>query len=275
MSIPRDHYERLREYTALLELKQIELTAEQERLEKHHSEELRVERYKLPAVAECPITIRELKESLHHVILVELAKYERSIVNKWIEEERRWNLEQGLVLQCLLAMPKEIEAVISSNKTKSFKLGRLCGMFKAKRDETSTENLLKRLAYTKQRIQELQEWEVAFLAEWNLEVMLSDFCGRGAAYRQILKKPYGLQKRNMMTCGESKRSQWPRASVMSPVTGLLLHIAGRTDIAYCSLIRNQRQRRSPGRWTRHWNDNLISDFEARRGRSFFYQLPIR
>ncbi|KAF4687672.1 serine threonine-protein phosphatase [Perkinsus olseni] len=197
------------EYTALLELKQIELTAEQERLEKHHSEELRqrqavysknlhevhhllrrelernhelekicqsfqqqneelkaavegestilqpvdeerealelsdggqgcstepselveacgrpsvtaqdvmglclereidclvqehrrelihqVERYKLPAVEECPITIRELKENLHHVILVELAKYERSIVNKWIEEERRRNLEQ-------------------------------------------------------------------------------------------------------------------------------------------------------------------------------------
>ncbi|KAF4687711.1 hypothetical protein FOZ60_003588 [Perkinsus olseni] len=103
--------------------------------------------------------------------------------------------------------------------------------------ETSTENLLKRLAYTEQRIQELQEWEVAFLAEWNLEVMLSDFCGRGAAYRQILKKPYGLQKRNMMNCGESKR--------------------------------NQRQRRSPGRWTRNWNDNLISDFEARRTAELF------
>ncbi|KAF4733298.1 hypothetical protein FOZ62_007705 [Perkinsus olseni] len=91
-------------------------------------------------------------------------------------------------------MPKGIEAVISSNKAKGFKLGRLCGMFKAKRDETSTENLLKRLAYTKQRVQELQEWKVAFLAEWNLE---------------ILKKPYGLQERNMMNCGESKRSQWP------------------------------------------------------------------
>ncbi|KAF4717895.1 hypothetical protein FOZ62_031994, partial [Perkinsus olseni] len=38
----------------------------------------------------------------------------------------------------------------------------------------------------------------------------------GAAYRQILKKPYGLQERNIMNCGESKRSQWPRASVMSP-----------------------------------------------------------
>ncbi|KAF4664674.1 hypothetical protein FOL46_004106 [Perkinsus olseni] len=268
MSIPRDHYERLREYTALLELKQIELTAEQERLEKHHSEELRqrqavysknlhevhhllrrelernhelekicqsfqqqneelkaavegestpvdeerealelsdggqgcstepselveVERYKLPAVEECPITIRELKENLHHVILdshagsqntlvddkvcllkVELAKYERSIVNKWIEEERRRNLEQGVgagSVLCLLAMPKGIEAVISSNKAKGFKLARLCGMFKAKRDETSTEDLLKRLACTKQRVQELQEWKVAFLAEWNLE----------------------------------------------------------------------------------------------------------
>ncbi|KAF4660009.1 hypothetical protein FOZ61_004313 [Perkinsus olseni] len=67
-------------------------------------------------------------------------------------------------------MPKGIEAVISSNKAKGFKLARLCGMFKAKRDETSTEDLLKRLACTKQRVQELQEWKVAFLAEWNLEL---------------------------------------------------------------------------------------------------------
>ncbi|KAF4687712.1 serine threonine-protein phosphatase [Perkinsus olseni] len=79
-------------------------------LVQEHRRELihQVERYKLPAVAECPITIRELKENLHHVILVELAKYERSIVNKWIEEERKKNLEQ--VIERLDAEERSSEA---------------------------------------------------------------------------------------------------------------------------------------------------------------------